>query len=136
LTLNTDGRHQAAKSPQVLDLFGNIRATRCHRCGREAAPEAFLADDLPRCPQAGCSGGCTPTRRSRLAFAAASVGRSGTHHSRGPSLYRAGLVAPRDARRQVSLPGPLEWRVTRHCRPGQGNRTGPDRPCAPDGRPR
>lgn len=60
MTLNTDGRHQAAKSPQVLELFGNIRATRCHRCGHEAAPEAFLAGEVPRCPRKGCAGMLRP----------------------------------------------------------------------------
>jgi len=58
LTQNVDGLHQAAGSPEVVELHGNLRECVCIRCGRRFGSalidvDVNSADDLPACPQCG-----------------------------------------------------------------------------------
>lgn len=61
LTQNVDGLHQAAGSRHVIDIHGDVLATRCLSCGSEGRLErnALLAlEGAPRC--AACGGVLRP----------------------------------------------------------------------------
>lgn len=58
LTQNVDSLHQAAGSPDVVELHGNLRECACTRCGRRFGSalidvDVTSPDDVPACPQCG-----------------------------------------------------------------------------------
>jgi NAD-dependent deacetylase len=61
LTQNVDNLHHAAGSRNVIDIHGDVYATRCLSCGREdrLEPDVLAGLDAPpRCPR--CDGICRP----------------------------------------------------------------------------
>lgn len=58
ITQNVDGLHQAAGSPDVIELHGSLRECSCLTCGR-TFPSRLIdvavetAADIPRCPECG-----------------------------------------------------------------------------------
>ncbi|PWH13033.1 MAG: NAD-dependent protein deacylase [Anaerolineae bacterium] len=54
ITQNVDGLHQAAGSPRVIELHGNIRRVRCSVCAQVLSQWDQPPDDVPRCPS--CNG--------------------------------------------------------------------------------
>lgn len=55
ITQNVDGLHRLAGSSNVLELHGNIRVTRCFKCGREPIRGVveFRGEELPKCSCGG-----------------------------------------------------------------------------------
>ncbi|OTA41560.1 MAG: hypothetical protein A6D92_05605 [Symbiobacterium thermophilum] len=58
ITQNVDGLHQAAGSPDVIELHGSLRECQCLRCGRRFPSrlidvEVETEADIPRCPECG-----------------------------------------------------------------------------------
>ena len=49
ITQNVDGLHQAAGSPNVIELHGNIRRVRCSVCGQVPSHWDQDQDEVPRC---------------------------------------------------------------------------------------
>ncbi|MCS6907524.1 MAG: NAD-dependent deacylase [Anaerolineales bacterium] len=49
ITQNVDGLHQAAGSPNVIELHGNIRRVRCSVCGQVYTQWEQHAEEVPRC---------------------------------------------------------------------------------------
>lgn len=61
LTQNVDNLHHAAGSRNIIDIHGDVYATRCLSCGREDRLEPAVLAALhapPRCPR--CDGTCRP----------------------------------------------------------------------------
>jgi len=56
ITQNVDGLHQEAGSQNVIELHGNIRRTKCGKCGRIAKHWQKVASRQPYCPQDNCDG--------------------------------------------------------------------------------
>lgn len=53
ITQNVDGLHQAAGSPQVIELHGNIRRVRCSVCSQIHLDWEQEGDEVPRCSRCG-----------------------------------------------------------------------------------
>lgn len=58
ITQNVDGLHQAAGSPDVIELHGSLRECSCLTCGRTFPSRLIDVDvktaaDIPRCPECG-----------------------------------------------------------------------------------
>lgn len=58
ITQNIDGLHQAAGSPEVVEVHGSLRECVCMRCGRRYSSdlldvEVNIEADVPRCPACG-----------------------------------------------------------------------------------
>ncbi len=58
ITQNVDGLHQAAGSPDVIELHGSLRECACLSCGRTFPSQLIdvpveTAEDIPRCPECG-----------------------------------------------------------------------------------
>jgi len=58
ITQNVDGLHQAAGSPDVIELHGSLRECSCLVCGRTFPSRLIDVDvqtaaDIPRCPECG-----------------------------------------------------------------------------------
>lgn len=56
ITQNIDGLHQAAGSPEVIEVHGSLRDCVCLECGRRFGSQLIDIDvegpeDLPRCPE-------------------------------------------------------------------------------------
>lgn len=56
ITQNIDGLHQAAGSPEVIEVHGSLRECVCLECGRRYGSHLIDVDvegpaDLPRCPE-------------------------------------------------------------------------------------
>lgn len=58
ITQNVDGLHHVAGSRRVVELHGNIRRTRCTRCGRNETHGLEPLGALPTCGT--CGGGLRP----------------------------------------------------------------------------
>jgi NAD-dependent deacetylase len=54
ITQNVDGLHQAAGSPNVIELHGNIRRVRCSVCGQVHSQWHQTSHEVPRC--SACNG--------------------------------------------------------------------------------
>lgn len=58
ITQNVDGLHQAAGSPEVIELHGSLRECQCLTCGRRFPSKLIdvpveTEADIPRCPECG-----------------------------------------------------------------------------------
>lgn len=53
ITQNVDGFHTQAGSPEVIELHGTLRTTRCQSCAQPGTAEAFLTDAGLVCPACG-----------------------------------------------------------------------------------
>ncbi len=53
ITQNVDGLHQAAGSPRVIELHGNIRRVRCSVCGKPHSEWDESEAEVPRCNTCG-----------------------------------------------------------------------------------
>lgn len=53
ITQNVDGFHSLAGSPDVIQLHGTLRTTRCQQCRQPGTAEAFLTDEGLVCPRCG-----------------------------------------------------------------------------------
>ncbi len=54
ITQNVDGLHQAAGSPKVIELHGNVRCVRCSVCAQLHSQWDEIAGEVPRCER--CNG--------------------------------------------------------------------------------
>jgi NAD-dependent deacetylase len=66
LTQNVDGLHQAAGSRRVIDIHGDILATRCLSCGADGRLERSSLLELERAPRCTRCGG--PLRPQAVLF--------------------------------------------------------------------
>jgi NAD-dependent deacetylase len=53
ITQNVDGFHTMAGSPEVIELHGTLRDTRCNKCGQKGTAESFLTDAGLKCTACG-----------------------------------------------------------------------------------
>jgi NAD-dependent deacetylase len=55
VTQNVDGLHSVAGSPDVVEIHGSLRRTRCTNtaCKSKPFPDARVPDDIPTCPVCG-----------------------------------------------------------------------------------